>query len=181
MTRMERARRGETPDEFLRLAQDEHTTVEHIRDGVASGVITACTSAVRNIEPLAIGSGLRIKINANIGTSSDESSIEEEVEKALCAVEYGADTIMDLSTGGDIVATRKRILDAVKVPVGTVPIYEAGVWSARNRKAMVHMTADDLFGIIEDQLAQGVDFITVHCGVTRAVVERIREQVQNIE
>ena len=176
MTRIERARRGETPDEFLRLAQDEHTTVEHIRDGIANGVITACTSAVRERAPLAIGSGLRIKINANIGTSSDESSIEEEVEKALCAVEYGADTIMDLSTGGDIVATRARILDAVRVPVGTVPIYEAGVWSARNRKAMVHMTVDDLFGIIENQLAQGVDFITVHCGVTRAVVERIREQ-----
>jgi len=84
--------------------------------------------------------------------------------------------IMDLSTGGDIPGTRRRILEAVDVPVGTVPIYEAGVWAAKNRKGMVRMTADDLFAIIEDHLAQGVDFITVHCGVTRSVVDRLREQ-----
>ena len=176
MTRIEQAGKGETTDEFLRLAHDEHTTPEFIREGIAAGVITACNSAVRKVGPLAIGSGLRIKVNANIGTSSDASSIEEEVEKAHYAIEYGADTIMDLSTGGDIPATRRKILDEVRVPVGTVPIYEAGVWAARNRKGMVHMTVDDFFGIIEDHLAQGVDFITVHCGVTRAVVERIREQ-----
>lgn len=176
MTRMERARNGELSDEFITIARNEHTTPEYIRDGIAAGEITMLTSAVRKVKPLAIGSRLRIKVNANIGTSSDASSVEEEVEKALCAIEYGADTIMDLSTGGDIAGTRRKIIDAVKVPVGTVPIYEAGVWAAHNRKGMVHMTADDFFGIIEDQLAQGVDFITVHCGVTRAVVERIREQ-----
>jgi len=176
MTRIERAGKGEITDEFLKLAHDEHTTPETIRDGIAAGVITACNSPVRPIEPLAIGGGPSIKVNANIGTSSDASSIDEEIEKALCAIEYGADTIMDLSTGGDIPATRKKILAEVNVPVGTVPIYEAGVWAAHNRKGMVHMTADDFFGIIEDHLAQGVDFLTVHCGVTRAVVERIREQ-----
>ncbi|MBN1290262.1 MAG: phosphomethylpyrimidine synthase ThiC [Candidatus Latescibacteria bacterium] len=176
MTRIERAGQGETVEEFVQLAQSEHTSAETIRGGIASGIITSCTSAVRKLKPLAIGNGLRIKVNANIGTSSDASSIDEEVEKALCAIEYGADTIMDLSTGGDIPKTRSKILDAVKVPVGTVPIYEAGVWAARNRKGMVHMTADDLFRIIEDHLVAGVDFITVHCGVTRSVVERIREQ-----
>ena len=176
MTRMEKARAGEIIDEFRELARIEHTTEEVILDGISTGEISLCNSGVRKIEPVAIGSGLRIKINANIGTSSDASSINEEVEKALCAVDYGADTIMDLSTGGDIPEIRARILDAVKVPVGTVPIYEVCIWTKNNRQGVINMTADDLFRIIEDQLAQGVDFITVHCGVTRQVVERLREQ-----
>jgi len=176
MTRMEEAKRGAATGEFEIIARDERTTAEVIRAGVASGEVTVCTSTVRKIRPVAIGKGLRIKVNANIGTSSDASSIEEEVEKAHVAVRYGADMIMDLSTGGDIRRTRERILEAVEVPVGTVPIYEAAVWAARHRKGMVRMTADDLFSIVEEQLAQGVDFITVHCGVTREVVERLKEQ-----
>ncbi len=176
MSRMEHARAGSIDDEFVSVARDEHTTPERIRDGVACGEITLLNSAVRTIPPSAIGGGLRIKINANIGTSSDASSIDEEIEKARIAVKHGADTIMDLSTGGDIAKTREAILAEVTVPVGTVPIYEAGVWAARNRNGMVRMKADDLFRIIEDQLAAGVDFITVHCGVTRAVVERLRQQ-----
>lgn len=176
MTRMETAKTGQIIDEFTRIAQDEHTTAEAVRDGVASGEITLCTSNVRGLKPVAIGSGTRIKINANIGTSSDASSIDEEIEKAATAIRFGADMIMDLSTGGDIPGTRRRILEAVEVPVGTVPIYEAGVWAAKNRQGMVRMKGDDLFAIIEDHLAQGVDFITVHCGVTRHVVDRLREQ-----
>ena len=176
MTRMERAKTGETVDEFGIIALNEHTTGQIIRDGVSAGEITLCNSSVRGIEPVAIGRGLRIKVNANIGTSSDASSIEEEIEKAHYAHEYGADMIMDLSTGGDISKTRERILGEVRIPVGTVPIYEAGVWAKNNRKGLVRMTADDLFGIIDSQLAGGVDFITVHCGVTLAVVERLREQ-----
>ncbi len=176
MTRMEQARNGEAPELFAQLAENEHTDAETIRTGIASGEISFCTSAVRDIPTLAIGSGLRIKVNANIGTSSDASSIDEELEKAAIAVEHGADTIMDLSTGGDIPETRRRILEATKAPVGTVPIYEAGVWAAKNRKGMVRMTADDLFSIIEDHLAQGVDFITVHCGVTKSVVDTLRQQ-----
>jgi len=176
MTRMEEAKRGTVTGEFDVIARDERTTGEAVRQGVASGEVTVCTSTVRKICPVAIGKGLRIKVNANIGTSSDASSVEEEVEKAHVAVRYGADMIMDLSTGGDIPRTRERILEAVEVPVGTVPIYEAAVWAARHRKGMVRMTADDLFSIVEEQLAQGVDFITVHCGVTRGVVERLKEQ-----
>lgn len=176
MTRMQRAKAGEIPDEFTKIARKEHTTPEMVRDRVASGEITLTNSAVRTIEPVAVGAGLRIKVNANIGTSSDASSITGEVEKARYAVENGADMIMDLSTGGNIPETRARVLEGLDVPIGTVPIYEAAVWAAQNRSGMVHMTADDLFNIIEDQLAGGVDFITVHCGVTRDVVERLREQ-----
>ncbi len=159
MTRMEEAGKGRITKEFSLLAQKEHTTAETIRDGVAAGEITVCTSSVREIEPVAIGSGLRIKINANIGTSSDVSSVDEEVDKALTAIKYGADMLMDLSTGGDIPGIRKRILGEVNVPVGTVPIYEAGIRAAKNRRGMVRMTDDDIFRIIEEQLEQGVDFI----------------------
>lgn len=176
MTRMERARTGAVSEECLIVAKTEHTVGVAIRDGLASGEITICANNRRNIPPVAIGTGMRIKVNANIGTSSDASSLDEEIEKAQIAVEYGADMIMDLSTGGYIAETRRRILEAVTVPVGTVPIYEAGVWAARNRQGMVRMTADDLFSIIEQHLAGGVDFITVHCGVTRSVVDRLREQ-----
>lgn len=176
MTRMERARTGAVSEECLAVAKTENTVGVAIRDGLANGEIALCANTRRNIAPVAVGTGMRIKVNANIGTSSDASSIDEEIEKAHIAVEFGADMIMDLSTGGDIAETRRRIIESVPVPVGTVPIYEAGVWAAKNRKGMVRMTADDLFSIIEQHLAGGVDFITVHCGVTRDVVARLREQ-----
>jgi len=176
MTRMEEAQKGEKNEVFATIAEMEHCTEDFVREGVAKGEISFCTSTVRDIPPMAIGGGLRIKINANIGTSSDASSIDEEIEKAGVAMENGADTIMDLSTGGDIVETRRRILEEVNAPIGTVPIYEAGVWAAKNRKGMVRMTADDFFGVIESHLEQGVDFITVHCGVTRSVVESLKQQ-----
>ena len=176
MTRIERAKRGEKTDEFAAVARNEHTTPDAISDGVARGEITLTNSAVRGIPPVAVGTGCRVKVNANIGTSSDASSIDEEIEKAHMAVASGADMIMDLSTGGDIPETRRRILEAVRVPVGTVPVYEAAVWAKRNRGGMVRMTADDLFRIIDEHLAGGVDFITVHCGVTRNVIDQLREQ-----
>ena len=176
MTRIQYARSGAVSDECREVARAEHTSPETVRDGLAAGELVVCAGTVHGIAPTAVGRGMRIKVNANIGTSSDASSVEEEIEKAAVAVEYGADMIMDLSTGGDIAETRRRILEAVLVPVGTVPIYEAGIRAAKERKGMVRMTADDLFAVIEEHLAGGVDFVTVHCGVTLAVVDRLREQ-----
>jgi phosphomethylpyrimidine synthase len=176
MTRIQEARTGAVSGECREVAKAEHTTPEAVRDGLAAGELAVCAGSVRGAYPSAVGRGMRIKVNANIGTSSDASSLDEEIEKAHIAVEFGADMIMDLSTGGDIAETRRRILEAVKVPVGTVPVYEACVRAARERKGMVRMTADDLFRVIEEHLAGGVDFVTVHCGVTRAVVDRLREQ-----
>src|SRR3989339_1841992 len=109
MTRLERAKNGEIFDDIRTVARTENISEKFLTEKLAYGEISFCSGIVRKITPSAVGNGLRIKVNANIGTSSDASSIELEIEKALCAVEYGADTIMDLSTGGDIVATRKRI------------------------------------------------------------------------
>jgi phosphomethylpyrimidine synthase len=106
-------------------------------------------------------------VNANIGTSSDISDPEVEIEKLHQAINAGADAVMDLSTGGDIAAIRKRIIENCSVPIGTVPIYQAAIHAIRKHGAIVRMTTDELFDVIEEQASDGVDFVTVHCGVTR--------------
>jgi len=113
-----------------------------------------------------------VKVNANLGTSYDYVNLEEELEKLGLAVDAGADTVMDLSTGGDLAAIRRTILDQCPVPLGTVPIYEAEFEAARKRGSFFDMTVDDLFETIERHGREGVDFITVHCGVTRHALER---------
>ena len=128
------------------------------------------------IAPLAIGKGLRTKVNANVGTSGDHNNIEEELEKVRVAIEAGADTIMDLSTGPGIDETRKAVMKTSTVPVGTVPIYQAAIEMPRKKKRpMVEMTAEDLFEVIERHGEDGVDFITVHCGVTQDLGRKNKE------
>jgi phosphomethylpyrimidine synthase len=123
-----------------------------------------------------VGKGLRTKINANIGTSTDDSDVSAEIQKARIAVKYGADAIMDLSTGGDLTAIRKRIMEEVPAAIGTVPIYEAAIQAIQNRGNLTRMTDDDLFRVLERQAEEGVDFFTIHCGVTRQSIERLRKQ-----
>jgi phosphomethylpyrimidine synthase len=115
-------------------------------------------------------------VNANIGTSADSGNVETELTKLKVALEAGADTVMDLSTGGDISAIRRSILSACPLPVGTVPIYQAAIDAVERRGAIVDMTADDLFSAIEEHSRDGVDFITVHCGVTQSAVSRLKQQ-----
>ncbi|NIP34498.1 MAG: phosphomethylpyrimidine synthase ThiC, partial [Thermoplasmata archaeon] len=114
-------------------------------------------------------------VNANVGSSKDRADLDTEVRKARVAVGAGAHTVMDLSTGGDIDAIRRAIIEAVDVPVGTVPIYQAGVRAARE-SSIVEMTADDMLGGIEAHARDGVDFVTVHCGITMTSVERLQRQ-----
>lgn len=123
-----------------------------------------------------IGLGLRTKVNANIGTSADYPDIKDELVKLQVALEAGADAIMDLSTGGDLANIRKVIIERCPVPIGTVPIYEAAVRVAKERGSITRMTAEDLFDVIESQAKQGVDFMTLHCGITRESVRRLKEQ-----
>jgi phosphomethylpyrimidine synthase len=127
----------------------------------------------RDIVLKAIGEGMSTKVNVNVGTSKDYVNSEEEVEKAKVAVKYGADTIMDLSTGGNLDETPRTILKEVNVPVGTVPIYQAALGKAGER-AVVDMSPDDMFNAVRKHAKDGVDFVTIHAGVNQNSLERLR-------
>ncbi|MCK4722139.1 MAG: phosphomethylpyrimidine synthase ThiC, partial [Dehalococcoidia bacterium] len=129
-----------------------------------------------SLVPRGIGKGLTVKVNANIGTSSDYGSIDSELEKLRLTIQFGADAVMDLSTGGDISSIRQAIVAASTLPVGTVPIYQAGIEAIERHGAIVNMSIDDLFAAIEQQAEEGVDFMTVHCGVTQATIARLKRQ-----
>jgi phosphomethylpyrimidine synthase len=130
---------------------------------------------IHSPKPLGIGEGLRVKVNVNVGTSPDYVNLDEELEKVKIALRFGTDTIMDLSIGGDIDAIRSKILGLVDVPLGTVPIYQAGIEMAR-KSAVVDMTEDQIFNGIEKHAKEGVDFMTVHCGVTKETLSRLKQQ-----
>ncbi|MGB9860282.1 MAG: phosphomethylpyrimidine synthase ThiC, partial [Moorellaceae bacterium] len=171
MTQLEAARRGEITPEMERVAAKEGVAPEILRERVAQGtVVIPANKNHLNLDPCGIGLGLRTKVNANIGTSTAYPDIEEELKKLDAALEAGADAVMDLSTGGDINACRRRVLARSRAAVGTVPIYQVTVEAQKRYGSMVEFTADDLFRVIEEQAADGVDFITVHCGVTLEVV-----------
>ncbi len=170
---LEEAKQEIVSTEIIVAALAEGVEPDDLRGLVAEGRVVILRNRVRpvKIEPLAIGEGLKTKVNANIGTSGDSANIEAELEKLRAAIEAGADTVMDLSTGGDLPAIRKAIIANSSIPVGTVPIYEAAVKRREAGKPVVDMDPDELFEVIEQNGEQGVDFITVHCGVTRKVVE----------
>jgi phosphomethylpyrimidine synthase len=177
MTQLEEARNGRISEEMKICAEKEGVSPEFIRKGVAEGNIVVVRNNTHTaISPLAIGKGLRTKINANIGTSGDHTDLDVELEKVKVSVAAGADTIMDLSTGGDLGAIRKAILKASSVALGTVPIYQAAAAMLAAKKAIVAMTADDIFAVIEKNGEDGVDFITVHCGVSLRSVASVEAQ-----
>ena len=176
MTQLEMARRGVISEALRAVAAQEGLDPEDLREWVAAGAVVIPVNPNHHTlaRPCGIGRGLTTKVNANLGTSYDYVNLEEELEKVRVAVEYGADTVMDLSTGGDIPRIREAVLTASPVPVGTVPIYEAEFRAAESRGSFLEMTEDDLFATIEDHGRQGVDYITVHCGVTRHALELYR-------
>jgi len=177
MTQLELARKGDISPQMVRVAQREKLEAEFIRQGVAGGTIVIPANVKHsNLVPCGIGQGLKTKVNANIGTSSDFGSIDTELEKLRVAIDSGADTVMDLSTGGDISAIRRAIIAASPLPIGTVPIYQAGLEAIDRYDAIVKMTVDDLFAAIEEHVHDGVDFITVHCGVTQSAIARLKQQ-----
>lgn len=178
-TQMRAAREGRETEEMRIVATDEGESPQNIRRRIAEGTVVIARNILReNIHPLGIGKGLKIKVNANIGTSVDLCDINLEVEKARVAIEYGADTVMDLSTGGNLDEVRRAIIRAVNAPVGTVPIYQAAIEAAKKKGSIVHMTEDDIFNTIEKHARDGVDFMTVHCGVTREIVEKMVKKLR---
>jgi phosphomethylpyrimidine synthase len=175
MTRIQEAKSGTITGEMKKASLREGMLPEKLRAAVADGAIALVRNTLRAIEPLALGAGTRIKINANIGTSSAKSDINEELEKMRAAVRHGADAIMDLSTAGDLAAIRTALLAECTVPVGTVPLYEMADFARRKEKSILDLTADDMFSVIESHCRQGVDFLTLHCGVNRQTVARFKE------
>ncbi|RDI73602.1 thiC: thiamine biosynthesis protein ThiC [Gaiella occulta] len=161
-TQMHRARRGEVTPEMERVAEREQLPAEQIRDEVARGrMIIPANVHHAALDPMAIGLHARVKINANIGSSPTSSSLEEEVEKMYLAQRWGADTVMDLSTGKRIDETREAILAVATVPIGTVPIYQA----IEQVGSPEELSAELLLETIEHQARQGVDYMTIHAGV----------------
>ena len=176
MTQISEAQKGQVTPEIRKVAKKESLDVSLVQKRVASGQIVIPFNPIHHPEPVGLGKGLRVKVNANIGTSREHCDISEEIEKAKIAQEVGAHAVMDLSTGGDLTAIRKQLLNIVNVPFGTVPIYQTGIEAVDKYGAIVDMTEDDMFNTFEQQAKQGVDFAVVHVGVTKESVERLRRQ-----
>lgn len=175
MTQLDAARNGTISSEMNIVAQKEGIDPDIILKGISDGTIVIPANINhKGIDPCGIGKGLSTKVNANFGTSSDIGNIETELAKLHAALDAKTDTVMDLSTGGDIPATRRAILEKCQVPLGTVPIYEAGVAAIEKRGSIVDMTPDDMFDAIENHARDGVDFLTVHCAVNQKTIARLK-------
>jgi phosphomethylpyrimidine synthase len=177
VSQMHYARLGIITEEMAYVAKREKLDPETVRSEVARGrAIIPANIHHRNLEPMGIGVAFKCKINANIGNSATTSNIDEELEKLHRAVHYGADTAMDLSTGGDIPKIRRAIIEVSPVPIGTVPIYEA---ISRVRRAE-DLTIDVMLEVIEEQAEQGVDYMTIHAGVLREFLPMVRNRITGI-
>jgi len=173
-TQIKAAKEGRITEEMRIVAKDEEESPQNMRQRLVEGtVIITCNAQRENVHPIGIGKGLRTKVNTNIGTSPDLCDPNLEIEKAKTAVKYRTDTIMDLSISGNLDEIRRAILGTVNVPIGTVPIYQAAIESANRKGSIIHMTEDDIFNTIEKHAKDGVDFMTVHCGVTKQIVKRL--------
>jgi phosphomethylpyrimidine synthase len=177
LSQMHFARQGVVTEEMEYVARREKIDPEVVRTEVARGrAIIPANINHRSLEPMGIGVAFRCKINANIGNSAVTSEIAQELEKLHRAVHYGSDTVMDLSTGGDIPSIRRAIIDASPVPVGTVPIYEA----ISRIKRTEDLSAELMLEVIEEQAEQGVDYMTIHAGVMREFLPLVRNRITGI-
>ncbi len=176
MTQLEQAKSNILSPEAAAVAAVEPLTPEQIRTDIAVGTTVILKSDMHPCKPVAVGRGLWIKINANIGTSNYNTDPAMEVQKLRAALNYGADTVMDLSTGGDIREMRKTVVSESPVPVGTVPIYEAIVRCPDVSK----IEEDDFLEAIQTHIDDGVDFITVHCGVTQSCIPLLDSRIMGV-
>ena len=176
-TQMQLARQGIITEAMKIVAEQEKLSPEFIRDGVAKGTIAICCNVNhKNLIPRGVGEGLKVKVNANIGTSSSYPDPEPELKKLEAAIAADADSVMDLSTGNNISASRKAIIEASTVMVGTVPIYQITVETIQKRGAVVEMTKEDIFDVIRQQAKDGADFMTIHCGINRQVLKALVDE-----
>jgi phosphomethylpyrimidine synthase len=170
------AKKGIVTEEMKEVARQEGLDPEVVRRGVAGGHIVIPVSPYRNVRLCGIGEGLRTKVNASIGTSSDLVEIDVEVEKARQAELAGADTLMELSTGGNLVEIRRRVVEATSLSVGSVPLYQAFIEAAVRDGAVVHMREDDLFRVTAEQAKAGTNFMAIHTGINYETMKRLKNQ-----
>jgi phosphomethylpyrimidine synthase len=169
MTQIEAARKGIVTEQIAQVAEDEGLAPELVRERVATGEIVIPHNIHHEFRAIGIGKGLRTKVNANIGASNLHQFLEEEVEKLYTAIRFGSDSVMDLSTGTELDAIRVELLSRCPVILGTVPIYQVC-----SERSLMELSAEYFFEVIERQARQGVDYMTLHCGVTRETVKRLR-------
>jgi len=177
MTQAEKARKGLLSPALRKVAAAEGVAPAVLAERVARGlVVIPFNPRHAPNRPAGIGRGLRTKVNVNLGTSRDFPHLADELRKVRISLAYGADALMDLSTGGDLRRIRKAILARTTIPLGTVPIYQAAVEAIGRRGTIVDMTEDDLFEAVESQAREGVDFMTVHSGLTLKAIDRLKKQ-----
>lgn len=173
-TQLQAARQGIITKAMKTVAKQEKLPAELIRERVAEGTITICANINhKGLVPRGVGKGLTTKVNANIGTSSSYPDPKPELLKLKAAIDAGADAVMDLSTGNNIDLSRRSIIEASSVMVGTVPIYQATVNAIKAHGKVVHMTKEDIFAVIERQAKDGADFMTMHCGINQNVLHAL--------
>lgn len=174
---MSTARRGIATEEMLYVAKDEGIDIDFLIPKVANGSIIIPRNNIRKqkIKVVGIGKGLRTKVNVNIGTSTLYQNLDEEVSKAKVAVKYGGDTIMDLSDGGNLDLIREKLLDAAPITFGTVPIYQAYAYGVEKYKNPLNITEDDFLNSFEKHAKDGVDYTTIHSGITKELAKRVLE------
>ncbi len=177
VTQMHYARKGMVTEEMLHVATREKIAPELVMSEIARGrLIIPANVNHTNLEPMGIGIALSCKVNANIGSSAVVSNLDGELRKLGVALKYGADTVMDLSTGGDIDGIRQAIIRSSPVPIGTVPIYQA----LQEAKDVKRLTVDDMLGMLERQAQQGVDYFTIHCGVLVEYLPLVKDRITGI-
>jgi phosphomethylpyrimidine synthase len=177
MTRKQQAEQGIITEDMAAVAAQEGLAPEFVRDELAKGTLVIPRNAGRKLEqPRAVGRGTSVKVNANIGASPYHSSLDEELAKLDAAVAAGADSVMDLSLGPDQIRIRRAVLEHSPVMVGTVPLYQTAFELSASKRDMADMTMDDFLTTVRRQAEEGVDFMTIHCGVTRSALEAMNAQ-----
>jgi phosphomethylpyrimidine synthase len=178
VTQMSTARRGIATEEMIQVSKDEQVDLTFLIQRVANGSVIIPKNNIRKQKErkvVGIGNGLKTKVNVNIGTSTLYQNLEEEVSKAEVAVRHGADTIMDLSDGGDLDLIRERLLEAAPITFGTVPVYQAYAYGVKKYKNPLNITDDDFLNAFEKNIMDGVDYTTIHSGITKELAKRLIE------
>ena len=176
MTQLASARNNTLTAQMKKIARDEHMSptllLKRIRQGL---IVVPCNNTRTLAAPCGIGCGLRTKVNANIGTSTEHPDIREEIQKLAIAIKAGADAVMDLSVGGDLARTRTEIIKHAGVPVGTVPVYEMASRALNKKGSMLDFDAQDMLACLHEQASQGVDFFTIHSGITKKSIAAVKK------